>query len=144
MISFRYHIVSIVSLFLALAVGVALGGGPLKGEVDNTLVEQVEAVRQARQAVRKARRENPNARIIVTGVNVAPRYAFGHGLGYTSWEYVAVDAPPARALRTAARSRTRAMNTDARSGASRICWRVPNGSAATACPIRRSATTSRS
>ena len=35
-ISFRYHIVSIVSVFLALAVGVALGGGPLKGEVDNT------------------------------------------------------------------------------------------------------------
>ncbi len=46
MISFRYHIVSIVSVFLALAVGVALGGGPLKGEVDNTLVEQVEADRK--------------------------------------------------------------------------------------------------
>ena len=45
MISFRYHIVSIVSVFLALAVGVALGGGPLKGEVDNTLVEQVKADR---------------------------------------------------------------------------------------------------
>jgi hypothetical protein len=44
-ISFRYHIVSIVSVFLALAVGVALGGGPLKGEVDNTLVEQVKADR---------------------------------------------------------------------------------------------------
>ena len=28
-ISFRYHIVSLVSVFLALAVGVALGGGPL-------------------------------------------------------------------------------------------------------------------
>lgn len=49
MISFRYHIVSIVSVFLALAVGVALGGGPLKGEVDNTLVEQVKADR-ARKA----------------------------------------------------------------------------------------------
>jgi hypothetical protein len=48
-ISFRYHIVSIVSVFLALAVGVALGGGPLKGEVDNTLVEQVKADR-ARKA----------------------------------------------------------------------------------------------
>jgi hypothetical protein len=45
-ISFRYHIVSIVSVFLALAIGVALGGGPLKGEVDNTLVEQVEADRR--------------------------------------------------------------------------------------------------
>ena len=48
MISFRYHIVSIVSVFLALAVGVALGGGPLKGEVDNTLVEQVENDREVK------------------------------------------------------------------------------------------------
>lgn len=52
MISFRYHIVSIVSVFLALAVGVALGGGPLKGEVDNTLVEQVEADRRAKAELR--------------------------------------------------------------------------------------------
>jgi hypothetical protein len=51
-ISFRYHIVSIVSVFLALAVGVALGGGPLKGEVDNTLVEQVEADRNAKADLR--------------------------------------------------------------------------------------------
>jgi len=51
-ISFRYHIVSIVSLFLALAVGVALGGGPLKGEVDNTLVEQVESDRKAKAELR--------------------------------------------------------------------------------------------
>lgn len=51
MISFRYHIVSIVSVFLALAIGVALGGGPLKGEVDNTLVEQVETDRQAKAAL---------------------------------------------------------------------------------------------
>ncbi len=48
MISFRYHIVSIVSVFLALAIGVALGGGPLKGEVDNTLVEQVKSDRRAK------------------------------------------------------------------------------------------------
>jgi hypothetical protein len=51
-ISFRYHIVSIVSVFLALAVGVALGGGPLKGEVDNTLVQQVEADRRAKAELR--------------------------------------------------------------------------------------------
>jgi hypothetical protein len=51
-INFRYHIVSIVSVFLALAVGVALGGGPLKGEVDNTLVEQVEADRKAKSDLR--------------------------------------------------------------------------------------------
>ena len=51
MISFRYHIVSIVSVFLALAIGVALGGGPLKGEVDNTLVEQVESDRKTKAAL---------------------------------------------------------------------------------------------
>jgi len=50
-ISFRYHIVSIVSVFLALAVGVALGGGPLKGEVDNTLVSQVQTDRQTKLAL---------------------------------------------------------------------------------------------
>lgn len=52
MISFRYHIVSIVSVFLALAVGVALGGGPLRGEVDNTLVEQVQADRRTKADLR--------------------------------------------------------------------------------------------
>jgi hypothetical protein len=50
-ISFRYHIVSIVSVFLALAIGVALGGGPLKGEVDNTLVDQVKTDRAAKAAL---------------------------------------------------------------------------------------------
>jgi hypothetical protein len=51
-ISFRYHIVSIVSVFLALAVGVALGGGPLKGEVDNTLVQQVKTDRKEKAALK--------------------------------------------------------------------------------------------
>jgi hypothetical protein len=50
-ISFRYHIVSIVSVFLALAIGIALGGGPLKGEVDNTLVSQVQTDRQTKLAL---------------------------------------------------------------------------------------------
>ena len=30
MIDFRYHLVSLISVFLALAVGIALGAGPLK------------------------------------------------------------------------------------------------------------------
>lgn len=52
MMTFRYHIVSLVSLFLALAVGVALGGGPLQGKGDNTLVAQVKSERQARSDLR--------------------------------------------------------------------------------------------
>lgn len=74
MISFRYHIVSIVSVFLALAVGVALGGGPLKGEVDNTLVEQVEADRKAKADLR------------------AQIAALGAGNGFTD-DYAAGTAP---------------------------------------------------
>ncbi|MEP2449601.1 MAG: radical SAM protein, partial [Nitratireductor sp.] len=42
----------------------ALDGGAV---VFNTCAVTAEAVRQARQAIRKARRENPQARIVVTG-----------------------------------------------------------------------------
>ena len=47
----------------------AAGLGELDGGavVFNTCAVTAEAVRQARQAIRKARRENPDARIIVTG-----------------------------------------------------------------------------
>ncbi|MGI8680675.1 MAG: copper transporter [Mycobacteriales bacterium] len=51
MISFRSHIVSMVSVFLALAVGVVLGGGPLKGHVDTRLADQVQSDRQTRSAL---------------------------------------------------------------------------------------------
>ena len=46
MIDFRYHLVSIVSIFLALAVGIVLGAGPLKGELGNTLNKEVAGLRQ--------------------------------------------------------------------------------------------------
>ncbi len=45
MIDFRYHLVSIVSIFLALAVGIVLGAGPLKGELGATLVDEVAGLR---------------------------------------------------------------------------------------------------
>ncbi|MCB1427205.1 MAG: hypothetical protein KDJ89_16210, partial [Notoacmeibacter sp.] len=47
----------------------AAGLGTLEGGaiVVNTCAVTAEAVRQARQTIRKARRENPDARIIVTG-----------------------------------------------------------------------------
>lgn len=37
MIDFRYHIVSIVAIFLALAVGIVLGSGPLKDDISGFL-----------------------------------------------------------------------------------------------------------
>lgn len=46
MIDFRYHLVSIVSIFLALAVGIVLGAGPLKGELGDTLSKEVAGLRQ--------------------------------------------------------------------------------------------------
>ncbi|MBM6403707.1 copper transporter [Phycicoccus sp. CSK15P-2] len=45
MIDFRYHIVSIASIFLALAVGIVLGAGPLKGEIGSTLQSEVAGLR---------------------------------------------------------------------------------------------------
>jgi hypothetical protein len=41
MVDFRYHIVSIVAIFLALAVGIVLGAGPLKTTSDAQLKKQV-------------------------------------------------------------------------------------------------------
>ncbi|MDU2059289.1 MAG: copper transporter, partial [Dermabacter sp.] len=37
MIDFRYHLVSLVAVFLALAIGIVLGAGPLRDGVGQTL-----------------------------------------------------------------------------------------------------------
>ncbi|MEP7034888.1 MAG: copper transporter [Actinomycetota bacterium] len=52
MIDFRYHIVSIVSIFLALAVGIVLGAGPLKEDIGNTLSNQTAALRAEKTQLR--------------------------------------------------------------------------------------------
>lgn len=52
MIDFRYHIVSLVSVFLALAVGIVLGAGPLKETIGNTLTDQVEILRGEKDTLR--------------------------------------------------------------------------------------------
>lgn len=46
MIDFRYHLVSIVSIFLALAVGIALGAGPLKGTLSEGITSEITTLRQ--------------------------------------------------------------------------------------------------
>ena len=51
MIDFRYHIVSIVSIFLALAVGIVLGAGPLQGELGTTLAKEVSGLRADKTAL---------------------------------------------------------------------------------------------
>ncbi len=49
MIDFRYHLVSIISIFLALAVGIVLGAGPLQGNLGSQLTDQVSALRIEKQ-----------------------------------------------------------------------------------------------
>jgi outer membrane murein-binding lipoprotein Lpp len=51
-IDFRYHIVSIVSIFMALAVGIVLGAGPLKEDIGNTLTSEVKNLRADKTALR--------------------------------------------------------------------------------------------
>ena len=52
MIDFRYHLVSIVSIFFALAVGIVLGAGPLQSNIGTTLGEQVVQLRTEKQELR--------------------------------------------------------------------------------------------
>ncbi|MDO5034386.1 MAG: copper transporter [Actinomycetaceae bacterium] len=53
MVDFRYHLVSLISVFLALAVGVVLGAGPLQAPIASGLTNQVDELRasQARTSV---------------------------------------------------------------------------------------------
>jgi len=61
-IDFRYHIVSLIAVFLALAVGVVLGAGPLQGSLGDQLQLQIEQLREEKDALRvdldDARAEN--------------------------------------------------------------------------------------
>ncbi len=52
MIDFRYHLVSLISVFLALAVGIILGAGPLQGALGDQLTDQVETLRTERNDLR--------------------------------------------------------------------------------------------
>jgi hypothetical protein len=52
-IDFRYHLVSIIAIFMALAVGIVLGSGPLKGPIDETLSQQAEQLRQDKENLRE-------------------------------------------------------------------------------------------
>ena len=52
MIDFRYHLVSLVSVFLALAVGIVLGAGPLKEPIGESLQSQVDSLRSDRDDLR--------------------------------------------------------------------------------------------
>jgi hypothetical protein len=50
MIDFRYHLVSLISVFLALAVGIVLGAGPLNEPIARGLTERVQQLQADRDA----------------------------------------------------------------------------------------------
>jgi len=54
-IDFRYHIVSLISVFLALAVGIVLGAGPLENTIGDSLTGQVNQLRQEKDTLRAER-----------------------------------------------------------------------------------------
>lgn len=51
-IDFKYHMVSLVAVFLALAVGIILGAGPLRGQLSEALESQVAELGEERNALR--------------------------------------------------------------------------------------------
>jgi hypothetical protein len=72
MIDFRYHLVSLVSVFLALAVGIVLGAGPLKDPISEGLSQSVEQLRQDRDALgdqlKTAQAGSRNRDTFITGI----------------------------------------------------------------------------
>ncbi|MGZ4784021.1 MAG: copper transporter, partial [Oryzihumus sp.] len=52
MIDFRYHIVSLVAVFIALAVGIVLGSGPLDEQIQGTLQTQTDQLRNEQKDLR--------------------------------------------------------------------------------------------
>ncbi|MFL0576641.1 copper transporter [Brevibacterium luteolum] len=52
MIDFRYHLVSLISVFVALAIGIVLGAGPLKEPIGESLQSQVDSLRSDRDQLR--------------------------------------------------------------------------------------------
>ncbi|MDO5049684.1 MAG: copper transporter [Actinomycetaceae bacterium] len=47
MVDFRYHLVSLISVFLALALGVVLGAGPLQAPIASGLTNQVQSLKES-------------------------------------------------------------------------------------------------
>lgn len=52
MIDFRYHLVSLISVFIALAVGIILGAGPLQNSIGERLSAEVDSLRAANSALK--------------------------------------------------------------------------------------------
>lgn len=79
MIDFRYHLVSLISVFMALAVGIVLGAGPLKESIGDALTGEVEDLR-SRSAELRTQLDQTSAELQRTEqglVEVAPSLLAG-------------------------------------------------------------------
>ncbi len=92
MIDFRYHLVSIVSIFLALAVGIVLGAGPLQGQIGNTLTSEITQLRQDKSSLRS---EVTSLNKVITDQDQYAQASLGRVIsGVTSGRGIAVVALP--------------------------------------------------
>ena len=53
MIDFRFHMVSLAAVLIALSVGIVLGAGPLNDDIGNTLTNEVNRLRQDKDDLRR-------------------------------------------------------------------------------------------
>lgn len=78
MIDFRYHLVSLMAVLVALTMGVVLGAGPLQGKISDTLSGQVTALSKQQTELRQANEDlvkqanSSNEYIGVLGRKVTP------------------------------------------------------------------------
>lgn len=85
MLSFRYHIASLVAVLLALAAGVALGGGPLKDIGRGTSDQQLASARSA-LATQRARAADLQQQAVLAqrfAATVGPQVVAGKLAGHT-------------------------------------------------------------
>lgn len=87
MVDFRYHLVSLVSVFLALALGIILGAGPLQNSIGNALQDQVTELRTSREQLRTDldqmahERDGANAALEIAGEQLIPGTLEGRRIG---------------------------------------------------------------
>ena len=87
MVDFRYHLVSLVSVFLSLALGIILGAGPLQNSIGNALQDQVTELRTSREQLRSdldqmtQERDGVDAALEIAGGQLIPGTLEGRRIG---------------------------------------------------------------
>ena len=124
MIDFRYHLVSLISVFLALAVGIVLGAGPLQQPIGDSLQSQVEALRTDRDSLRtevdeaRATIDELNEYVTASAPDVLADSLSGESVALVSAPGADADAAPSAAASASGAPALRASNS--RSSSARV------------------------